>query len=81
MLYFQTTEPRAAAYEIASYMQAVEQLTVTTLRNVVGSMDLERTLTSRDTINSQLRRSSMTPTPASSRPSATGRPASPTATS
>jgi regulator of protease activity HflC (stomatin/prohibitin superfamily) len=55
VLYFQVTDPRAAAYEIFSYLQAVEQLTVTTLRNVVGSMDLERTLTSRDTINSQLR--------------------------
>ncbi|GAB2999135.1 SPFH domain-containing protein [Amycolatopsis acidiphila] len=55
VLYFQITDPRAAAYEIASYLQAVEQLTVTTLRNVVGSMDLESTLTSRDTINSQLR--------------------------
>lgn len=55
VLYFQITDPRAAAYEIASYLRAVEQLTVTTLRNVVGSMDLERTLTSRDTINSQLR--------------------------
>ena len=55
MLYFQVTDPRAAAYEIANYLQAVEQLTVTTLRNVVGSMDLEKTLTSRDTINSQLR--------------------------
>jgi regulator of protease activity HflC (stomatin/prohibitin superfamily) len=55
VLYFQITDPRAASYEIASYLQAVEQLTVTTLRNVVGSMDLEKTLTSRDTINSQLR--------------------------
>ncbi|OLF11676.1 hypothetical protein BLA60_12150 [Actinophytocola xinjiangensis] len=55
VLYFQVTDPRAAAYEIASYLRAVEQLTVTTLRNVVGSMDLERALTSRDTINSQLR--------------------------
>lgn len=55
VLYFQVTDPRAAAYEIASYLNAVEHLTVTTLRNVVGSMDLERTLTSRDTINSQLR--------------------------
>jgi regulator of protease activity HflC (stomatin/prohibitin superfamily) len=55
VLYFQVTDPRSAAYEIASYLQAVEQLTVTTLRNVVGSMDLESTLTSRDTINSQLR--------------------------
>ncbi|WP_346158159.1 SPFH domain-containing protein, partial [Nonomuraea recticatena] len=41
VLYFQVTDPRAAAYEIANYIQAVEQLTVTTLRNVVGSMDLE----------------------------------------
>jgi regulator of protease activity HflC (stomatin/prohibitin superfamily) len=55
VLYFQVTDPRSAAYEIASYLHAVEQLTVTTLRNVVGSMDLERTLTSRDSINSQLR--------------------------
>ncbi|AWI31986.1 SPFH domain-containing protein [Streptomyces tirandamycinicus] len=55
VVYFQVTDPRAAAYEIASYLQAVEQLTVTTLRNVVGSMDLEQTLTSRDTINNQLR--------------------------
>lgn len=55
VLYFQVTDPRAAAYEIASYLQGVEQLTVTTLRNVVGSMDLEMTLTSRDTINNQLR--------------------------
>ncbi|MFC3897076.1 SPFH domain-containing protein [Lentzea rhizosphaerae] len=55
VLYFQVTDPRAAAYEIASFLQAVEQLTVTTLRNVVGSMDLEKTLTSRDTINNQLR--------------------------
>src|ERR687893_107350 len=55
VLYFQVTDPRSAAYEIASYLQAVEQLTVTTLRNVVGSMDLEGTLTSRDSINSQLR--------------------------
>ena len=55
VLYFQVTDPRSAAYEIADYLQAVEQLTVTTLRNVVGSMDLERTLTSRDSINSLLR--------------------------
>ncbi|MFD3442900.1 SPFH domain-containing protein [Streptomyces sp. NPDC058685] len=55
VLYFQVTDPRAAAYEIADFLQGVEQLTVTTLRNVVGSMDLEKTLTSRDTINSQLR--------------------------
>ncbi|MEU0084321.1 SPFH domain-containing protein [Streptomyces sp. NPDC006274] len=55
VLYFQVTDPRAAFYEIANFLQAVEQLTVTTLRNVVGSMDLEKTLTSRDTINNQLR--------------------------
>jgi regulator of protease activity HflC (stomatin/prohibitin superfamily) len=55
VLYFQVTDPRSAAYEIANYLDAVEQLTVTTLRNVVGSMDLEKALTSRDNINSQLR--------------------------
>jgi regulator of protease activity HflC (stomatin/prohibitin superfamily) len=55
VLYFQVTDPRAAAYEIANYLQAIEQLTVTTLRNVIGSMDLEKTLTSREHINSQLR--------------------------
>ena len=55
VLYFQVTDPRAAAYEIANYIQAIEQLTVTTLRNVIGSMTLEQTLTSRDAINSQLR--------------------------
>ncbi|WP_460525983.1 SPFH domain-containing protein [Flindersiella endophytica] len=55
VLYFQVTDPRAAAYEIANYIQAIEQLTVTTLRNVIGSMDLEMTLTSREHINSQLR--------------------------
>ncbi|WP_129669558.1 SPFH domain-containing protein [Phytoactinopolyspora endophytica] len=55
VLYFQVTDPKAAAYEIADYIQAIEQLTVTTLRNVIGSMDLEKTLTSREHINSTLR--------------------------
>jgi regulator of protease activity HflC (stomatin/prohibitin superfamily) len=55
VIYFQVTEPKSATYEIANYIQAIEQLTVTTLRNVVGSMDLEQTLTSRDQINGQLR--------------------------
>ncbi|MEZ5116775.1 MAG: SPFH domain-containing protein [Candidatus Nanopelagicales bacterium] len=55
VIYFQVTDPKAATYEIASYLTGVEQLTVTTLRNVVGSMDLEETLTSRDQINAQLR--------------------------
>jgi regulator of protease activity HflC (stomatin/prohibitin superfamily) len=55
VLYVQVTDPRAAAYEIQNYIQAIEQLTVTTLRNVIGSMDLEMTLTSREHINSQLR--------------------------
>jgi len=56
VIYFQVTDPRAATYEIANYVAAVEQLTVTTLRNVVGGMDLETTLTSRDKINSELRK-------------------------
>src|SRR5690625_268040 len=55
VLYFQITDPRAAAYEVADYLQAIDQLTVTTLRNVIGSMDLERTFTSREEINAQLR--------------------------
>ena len=55
VIYFQVTEPRAATYEIADYIQAIEQLTVTTLRNVIGGMALEKTLTSRDEINNQLR--------------------------
>ncbi len=55
VIYFQVTQPRSAVYEIANYIQGIEQLTVTTLRNVVGSMDLEQTLTSRDQINGQLR--------------------------
>jgi regulator of protease activity HflC (stomatin/prohibitin superfamily) len=55
VIYFQPTDPRAAVYEIANYIQGIEQLTVTTLRNVIGSLDLEQTLTSRDEINGQLR--------------------------
>src|SRR5687768_4972465 len=55
VLYFQITEPKAAVYEIANYIQAVEQLTVTTLRNVVGNLNLEEALTSRDHINAELR--------------------------
>ncbi|MEO7286459.1 MAG: SPFH domain-containing protein, partial [Jatrophihabitantaceae bacterium] len=55
VIYFQVTDPRAATYEIQNYIQAVEQLTITTLRNVVGALNLEQTLTSRDNINSQLR--------------------------
>jgi regulator of protease activity HflC (stomatin/prohibitin superfamily) len=53
--YFQVTDPRAAQYEIADYIHAIEQLTITTLRNVIGSMDLEATLTSREKISSLLR--------------------------
>ncbi|MEU0505335.1 SPFH domain-containing protein [Nocardia sp. NPDC005998] len=55
VVYFQVTSPQAAVYEISNYIAAVEQLTVTTLRNVVGGMTLEQTLTSRDQINGQLR--------------------------
>jgi regulator of protease activity HflC (stomatin/prohibitin superfamily) len=56
VIYFQVTDARAATYEVANYITAVEQLTVTTLRNVVGGMDLETALTSRDQINSELRK-------------------------
>jgi regulator of protease activity HflC (stomatin/prohibitin superfamily) len=55
VIYFQVTDPKAATYEIANYIAAIEQLTVTTLRNVIGGLDLEETLTSRDNINAQLR--------------------------
>src|SRR5262245_44443867 len=55
VVYFQVTSPQAAVYEISNYIAAVEQLTVTTLRNVVGGMTLEQTLTSRDQLNAQLR--------------------------
>jgi regulator of protease activity HflC (stomatin/prohibitin superfamily) len=55
VIYFQVTDAKAATYEIANYIQAIEQLTVTTLRNVIGGMALEKTLTSRDEINSALR--------------------------
>jgi regulator of protease activity HflC (stomatin/prohibitin superfamily) len=55
VVYFQVTNPQAAVYEISNYIVGVEQLTTTTLRNVVGGMTLEQTLTSRDQINGQLR--------------------------
>ncbi|MGV9802572.1 SPFH domain-containing protein [Mycobacterium sp. NPDC003449] len=55
VVYFRVTNPQAAVYEISNYIVGVEQLTTTTLRNVVGGMTLEQTLTSRDLINQQLR--------------------------
>ncbi|NUR86422.1 MAG: paraslipin, partial [Nonomuraea sp.] len=55
VIYFQVTDPRAATYEIANYIQAIEQLTITTLRNIIGGMDLEQTLTSREEVNAGLR--------------------------
>jgi len=55
VIYFQVTDPRGASYEIANYIQGIEQLVVTTLRNVIGGMTLEDTLTSRDKINAELR--------------------------
>jgi regulator of protease activity HflC (stomatin/prohibitin superfamily) len=55
VVYFQVTSPKAAVYEINNYIVGVEQLTTTTLRNVVGGMNLEQTFTSRDQINNQLR--------------------------
>jgi regulator of protease activity HflC (stomatin/prohibitin superfamily) len=55
VIYFQVNDAKSATYEIANFIQGIEQLTVTTLRNVIGSLDLEQTLTSRDQINGQLR--------------------------
>lgn len=55
VVYFQVTDPRAATYEITNYIHAVDELTSATLRNVVGGLNLEQTLTSRDQINAELR--------------------------
>jgi regulator of protease activity HflC (stomatin/prohibitin superfamily) len=55
VIYFQVTDAKAATYEIANPVNAIDLLTVTTLRNVIGGMTLEQTLTSRDSINDQLR--------------------------
>ena len=55
VIYFQITDPRSATYEVANFLQAIEQLTATTLRNLIGSLDLEQTQTSRESINKQLR--------------------------
>jgi regulator of protease activity HflC (stomatin/prohibitin superfamily) len=55
VIYYSVIDAKSAVYEIANFIQGIEQLTVTTLRNVIGSLDLEQTLTSRDQINAQLR--------------------------
>ncbi|WP_433249737.1 SPFH domain-containing protein [Streptosporangium sp. CA-135522] len=55
VVYFQIADPRAATYEIADFLTGMEQLTVTTLRTVVGGVELERALTSREEINAGLR--------------------------
>jgi regulator of protease activity HflC (stomatin/prohibitin superfamily) len=55
VIYYTVTDAKSAVYEIANFIQGIEQLTVTTLRNVIGSLDLEQALTSRDQINAQLR--------------------------
>jgi regulator of protease activity HflC (stomatin/prohibitin superfamily) len=55
VIYFQVTDPKAATYEIANYVDAIDLLSVTTLRNVIGSLTLDQTLTSRDQVNDQLR--------------------------
>ena len=55
VIYFQVTDPKSATYEIANPVNAIDLLAVTTLRNVIGGMTLEQTLTSRETINDQLR--------------------------
>ncbi|PKQ32861.1 MAG: SPFH/Band 7/PHB domain protein [Actinobacteria bacterium HGW-Actinobacteria-2] len=55
VIYFQVVDPVRAAYEAQNYIQAIEQLTMTTLRNIIGGLDLEQTLTSREEINQKLR--------------------------
>ncbi len=55
LLYFQIVDPKRAVYEIANLPDAIEKLTQTTLRNVIGELDLDETLTSRDTINARIR--------------------------
>lgn len=55
LLYFQVTDPKKAVYEIYNLPNAIEKITQTTLRNVIGELELDKTLTSRDTINSKLR--------------------------
>ena len=55
VLYFQITDPKLYAYGVERPMAAIENLSVTTMRNIIGDMDLEQTLTSRDTINAQMR--------------------------
>src|SRR6266480_3151942 len=55
VIYFQVTDPKSATYEIANPVDAIDLLTVTTLRNVIGGLTLEQTLTSRDSVNDQLR--------------------------
>ncbi len=55
VIYYQVTNPEAATYEIANPMSAIEQLSVTTMRNIIGTMDMEQALTGRDQINGQLR--------------------------
>jgi len=55
IIYFQITDPVRAVYEISNLPDAIEKLTQTTLRNVIGELDLDQTLTSRDTINGKLR--------------------------
>ena len=62
VVYFQVTDPQAATYEITNYIRAVDELTSAILRNVVGGLNLEQTLTSRDQINAGAARAYSTPT-------------------
>lgn len=55
VVYYEVTDPKAYTYEVAEPIVAIEQLSVTTLRNLIGGLDMEKALTSRDEINSQLR--------------------------
>ena len=55
LMYYQITDPKSAAYEVANLAESIEKLTQTTLRNIIGAMDLDETLMSRDIINEKLR--------------------------
>jgi regulator of protease activity HflC (stomatin/prohibitin superfamily) len=55
LIYYQITDPKAAVYEVSNLSEAIEKLAQTTLRNIIGSMDLDETLVSRDRINEKLR--------------------------
>lgn len=55
VVYFQVTDPKLFSYGVENPINAIENLTATTLRNIVGELELDETLTSRDTVNSKMR--------------------------